>query len=105
MSRIRTFIAVDLDKNIRDRLVSLQQTLARSEPDVNWTEPANMHVTLLFLGEVGERDLVPVCRVVSDGCARLAPFRMKVEGAGCFPNPRRPRILWVGIGEGTQELC
>ena len=30
---------------------------------------------------------------------------MKVERAGCFPNPRRPRILWVGVGDGTQELC
>ena len=105
MARIRTFIAVEVDKNIRERMVTLQETLARSGTDVNWTQPENMHVTLLFLGEVDERDVVSVCRAVSACCEKLAPFTMKVERAGCFPNPRRPRILWVGVGDGTQELC
>jgi 2'-5' RNA ligase len=30
---------------------------------------------------------------------------MRVETVGCFPNPRRPRILWIGVGKGAQELC
>jgi 2'-5' RNA ligase len=30
---------------------------------------------------------------------------MSVETLGCFPHPRRPRIIWIGIGEGAQELC
>src|SRR5260370_27007504 len=105
MARIRTFIAVDVDKNIRDRMVALQQTLTRSGTEVNWTEPENMHVTLLFLGEVDDRDVVSVCRAVSACCEKVVPFTMKVERAGCFPNPRRPRILWVGVGDGTQEVC
>jgi len=49
--------------------------------------------------------VVSVCRAVSACCEKVAPFTMKVERAGCFPNPRRPRILWVGVGDGTQELC
>jgi 2'-5' RNA ligase len=34
----------------------------------------------------------------------MGPFTMGVQSAGCFPHLRRPRILWVGVGEGTQEL-
>ncbi len=105
MARIRTFIAVDLDKTIRDRTVALQEALARSGTEVKWVEPENLHVTLLFLGEVDDREVPAVCRVVGEQVQQHALFPMSVEKAGCYPNPRRPRVLWVGVGQGTQELC
>jgi 2'-5' RNA ligase len=105
MKRLRTFIAVDLGRTIRDRLVSLQERLAEIGAQVKWVEIDNLHVTLLFLGEVDERDLPAVCRSVADACMAHAPFVMNVEAVGCFPHPRRPRTLWVGVGAGTQELC
>jgi 2'-5' RNA ligase len=104
MARIRTFIAVGLDKSVRERTVSLQEALAATGTEVKWVEPENLHLTLLFLGEVDDRDLVSVCRVVAECSGRVAPFVLGVQGAGCFPNPRRPRTLWVGVGAGTQEL-
>jgi 2'-5' RNA ligase len=104
MARLRTFIAIDLGKPIRDRLVALQQTLARAGTEVKWVEPENLHVTLLFLGEVDDRAVVELCRAVTDCCAGLAGFRLEVERVGCFPNPRRPRTVWAGVGEGTQEV-
>jgi 2'-5' RNA ligase len=104
MARLRTFIAVDIGKAIRGRAVALQEALARSGTDVKWVEPDNLHVTLLFLGEVEDRDVPAVCRVVADCAGELPPFALQVATAGCFPNPRRPRILWVGVGRGTQEL-
>jgi 2'-5' RNA ligase len=105
MARIRTFIAVDLGKSIRDRLIALQESLARTDTEVKWVEPENLHVTLLFLGEVDDRAVLDVCRAVADCTRQHAPFTLSVERAGCFPNPRRPRVLWVGVGEGTQPLC
>jgi 2'-5' RNA ligase len=104
MARLRTFIAVDLGKAIRDRCVALQEVLARAGTDVKWVEPENLHVSLLFLGEVEDRDAADLCRAVAEVCAGHAPFAMHVETAGCFPNPRRPRVLWVGVGEGKAEL-
>jgi 2'-5' RNA ligase len=105
MARVRTFIAVDVGKSIRDRLVNLQETLARAGTEVKWVEPENLHVTLLFLGEVDDRHLPAVCRVVADCADQQAPFLLSVETAGCFPTPRRPRVLWAGVGEGRQPLC
>jgi 2'-5' RNA ligase len=105
MARIRTFIGVDVGKAIRDRAVSLQEKLAQSSNDVKWVEPENLHVTLLFLGEVDDRELPAVCRAVSDSLQAQPSFPLAVEGVGCFPNPRRPRVLWIGVGEGSQELC
>jgi 2'-5' RNA ligase len=104
MARTRTFIAVGLTKPIRDHIVLLQETLAGTGAEVNWVEPQNIHLTLLFLGEVDDREIPAVCRIASDGAKKQAAFSMTVEKAGCFPNPRRPRILWVGVGEGAEPL-
>ncbi|MCS6852575.1 MAG: RNA 2',3'-cyclic phosphodiesterase [Gemmataceae bacterium] len=105
MRRFRTFIAIDLPKPIRDRIIALQHTLARVGTEVKWVEPENLHVTLLFLGEVDERDVAAVCRTVTERCREESAFAMSVETAGCFPNVRRPRILWVGIGQGLEQIC
>jgi 2'-5' RNA ligase len=104
MARLRTFIAVALSEPIRDRCVALQDTLARSGADVKWVEAENLHVTLLFLGEVDERDLSALCRAVSDTCAAQDSFLASVDKVGCFPNPRRPRTIWVGLGAGEAEM-
>jgi 2'-5' RNA ligase len=104
MPRTRTFIAVELSKAIRDRLVELQECLSATAKDVKWVEPENLHVTLLFLGEVDDRELPAVCRAVQNALAAQPAFPMTVQGAGCFPNPRRPRVLWVGIGQGVQQV-
>jgi 2'-5' RNA ligase len=104
MSRLRTFIAVGIDKTIRDRAEALQQALGRSGVEVKWVEPGNLHVTLLFLGEVEDRSVPDVCRVVAECAAEHEPFEMSIEAAGAFPTIRRPRTLWVGVGAGQQEL-
>jgi 2'-5' RNA ligase len=104
MARLRTFLAVDMGKPIRDRCVALQETLQRGGAEVKWVEPDNLHVTLLFLGEVEDRDVAALCRVVAEVCGRHQPFRASVETVGSFPNRRRPRVVWVGVGAGQQEL-
>jgi 2'-5' RNA ligase len=104
MSRLRTFIAIDLGKELRGRCVTLQETLARAGADVKWVEAENIHLTLLFLGEVEDRQLPDVCRAVALVAGRHESFSLTVETVGCFPNPRRPRVVWAGVGEGAQEL-
>jgi 2'-5' RNA ligase len=104
MARLRTFLAVGLTPALRKRLAALQETLRRGGADVKWVEEENLHVTLLFLGEVDERDVMAVCRAVSGVCAGLDGFEMTLSGVGGFPNPRRPRVAWVGVGAGAAEL-
>ncbi len=105
MKPTRTFVAINPGTPIRDRLVSLQENLARTGADVKWVEHDNLHLTLLFLGEVDQRNLTAVCRAVAAATATQPAFPMTVEEAGAFPNARRPRTLWVGVGSGSQEVC
>jgi 2'-5' RNA ligase len=104
MPRLRTFIAIDLGKPIRDRLVALQESLDKSATGVKWVEPENLHVTLLFLGEVDQREIIDVCRAVDGAAGTQSAFTLTIAGTGCFPNPRRPRVLWAGVAAGAPEV-
>ena len=105
MARKRTFIGIDVGEDIRDRLVSLQEELAVIEPEVKWVEPENLHLTLLFLGEVDQRETIDICRAAQKAIQEMPAFALSVEAVGCFPNIRRPRTLWVGVGKGSDEVC
>src|SRR5262245_53633592 len=102
--RLRTFIAVAPDPFTHDRLVGLQERLAEAGVPVKWVEPDNLHLTLLFLGEVDARETPAVCAAVADVCRGVTAFPMTLAGAGAFPTPRRPRTLIVHITNGGDEL-
>ena len=102
--RLRTFIGIDPGPAIRAELVALQESLARTGVEVKWVEPENLHVTLIFLGEVALGEVPAVCDVIGECVAGHKAFRMAIGTVGCFPNPRRPRILWAGVKQGTPEV-
>jgi RNA 2',3'-cyclic 3'-phosphodiesterase len=104
MARRRTFLAIDLNPKVRAHLVSLQEELTVDAPDVAWVEPENLHVTLLFLGEVDHRECIDICRAAHKAVAKIPSFAMTVEAMGAFPNARRPRTLWVGVGDGKADV-
>jgi 2'-5' RNA ligase len=104
MARVRTFIAIGLDPILRDRCVALQQKLARADASVKWVERENLHVTLLFLGEILDRELPRVCAAVATVASDTEDFTFSLQAVGCFPNARRPRVVWVGLGQGQREL-
>ncbi len=104
MPRTRTFIAVEIDDEIRDRAITLQETLAKAGAEVKWVDPESMHITLLFLGEVDDRELHSVCRAVKSVAEDESPFVLRVSGVGAFPTPRRPKTIWAGITDGLDEL-
>ena len=104
MARVRTFVAVEVGAAIRANAVALQKTLARSGANVKWVEPANLHVTLVFLGEVDDRDLHGVCQAVKSVAATESPFALRASGVGGFPTARRPKVAWAGLTDGSADL-
>ncbi|MBP3959093.1 RNA 2',3'-cyclic phosphodiesterase [Gemmata sp. G18] len=104
MGRTRTFIGIDIGDAIRGSAVALQKELTKISAGVKWTAPESMHITLLFLGEVDDRELHPVCKAVKAVAAGEAPFSLRVSGVGAFPNPRRPKVLWGGVTDGAEPL-
>jgi 2'-5' RNA ligase len=101
---IRAFVAANLDAGLRERVARIQERLKESRADVSWVRPDNLHLTLKFLGEVGDTVLGPVADVIGSVVAGHRPFRLECAGLGAFPQPRTARVVWVGIREGAEEL-
>ena len=104
MTRIRTFIAVETSPAVRRRAVDLQDKLRASEVKASWTHPENMHLTLQFLGDVDETLVPEVCRRVESAAAPFAPFQIEFSQVGAFPALERPRTVWIGVDQGSQQL-
>lgn len=63
-----------------------------------------MHLTLAFLGEVPEPTLEAARAAVAAAADQIGPFRALLGRAGAFPNERRPRVVWVGLDAGAEEV-
>ncbi len=99
MSTIRSFIAIELPEEARLALAGLQEWLKALVPPrpVRWVAPQNIHLTLHFLGDVAVDDIQKVQQVVEDVTPAYPVFNLSLAGLGCFPNTRRPRIIWAGV--------
>jgi 2'-5' RNA ligase len=106
MKQIRTFIAIELDETINAALTDLQEQLKTKVPrdSVRWVRPEGIHLTLKFLGDVPVNRIEEIEQALTRACAGFPVFSLSVEGLGCFPNPRRPRVVWVGVQEESGTL-
>lgn len=100
----RTFIAVTIPDGVRHRALALMRELRSVAEDVKWVAAENLHWTLQFLGDIDELEIPDVCDAVAVAAAECEPFELEVRGAGAFPSPDRPRTLWLGAGQGADEM-
>ncbi len=107
MADIRSFVAVELGDDIKKRLGEIQRQLKAAAPSgsVRWVQPESIHVTLKFLGDVPQERIGAIVSALEQACAPVAPLAFAVAGAGCFPNARRPNVVWVGVEDPTGRLA
>jgi 2'-5' RNA ligase len=101
---MRCFIAVKISAEQRNRIAALIDDFRREDVRVKWVKPENLHVTLKFLGEVDERNFPDMFAALEKSLTSCKEFDFCLKGLGCFPDTRRPRVIWVGIDEGADEL-
>lgn len=100
----RTFVAIELGDQARAYLVRAIGRLGRALPPVRWVDPAGIHLTLAFLGELDEARL-PAVDVAVDIAAQAArPFTLEVAGLGTFGPPFAPHVVWAGVGGDLRRL-
>jgi 2'-5' RNA ligase len=106
MKQVRTFIAIELDETIKVALTDLQGQLKAKVPhgSVRWVRSEGIHLTLQFLGNVPANRIEEIERALSQACAGFPAFSFSVGRLGCFPDLRRPRVVWVGVQEETGTL-
>jgi len=100
---MRTFIAIELPDQIKDKLAELQALLKKSGADVKWVKPDNIHLTLKFLGEIDEEKAIKVAEIMEDTARGAQQFQINLSSCGAFPKIEFPRVIWVAIDPGDLE--
>ena len=107
MDTVRAFVAVHLPAELQEVLGAVSQELAPRVPEraVTWVQPDRMHLTLRFLGDTPTGRLDALAKMLDAVAVRRRPFHLQLDRLGAFPNERRPRVIWVGLGGDVQQAA
>ena len=101
---IRCFIAIDIPEAVKAHIAELQGALRQYGARISWARSEGIHLTLKFLGDV-RQDLIPgISKALESVTVSTEAFIVSAKGVGCFPNSRRPRVLWVGLDGGNDLI-
>ena len=101
----RLFFAVPLPSPTKAPIEALVPEISRTLPEARIAAASGWHLTLAFLGQVRPESAADVVKVGETAVAGLSPARLRLEGAGGFPNARRARVLWAGIAGDVDVLA
>ena len=101
---IRAFIAVPLPEALRREVSAIQTNLRTAASDIRWVDPANLHLTLKFLGSIEEEPLARLKEALQAAVRPISPFIFQLEGVGTFPRTSQPRVVWLGVSQGKEKL-
>jgi 2'-5' RNA ligase len=104
---MRLFAAVELSDDARAAIAAEQQRIATGlgavARSLRFVRTEHMHLTLAFIGEIAEVRAGAIVKVMSGDFAK-APFQLVFGGVGTFPHRGAPRILWLGVAQGAQDI-
>jgi 2'-5' RNA ligase len=103
----RLFTAIELDAEARDSIAAYQARLASAvggggSDALRLVRPAQMHLTLVFLGEIADARIPAVVGALTTELP-MPPFEIEFASCGVFPPHGPARVLWLGIRNGARE--
>jgi 2'-5' RNA ligase len=101
---IRSFLAFELPKEIEEIVARTSLEMRQYRLDVRWVRPANIHLTIVFMGDVDPDRLAAIEDALDPVCRGQNPLRIALKGTGVFPNSRRPNVVWIGLAGDLEEM-
>jgi len=103
--RIRSFIAIEIEEQeVLAKIIRIKNSISDLGLDIKPVEDENLHITIRFLGEVTLATLNEIKNILNNVTKITKPFTIGIKGIGAFPNALRPRVIWIGINEGFDNL-
>ncbi|QOJ78264.1 RNA 2',3'-cyclic phosphodiesterase [Infirmifilum lucidum] len=100
---LRVFVAVKVDRpEVVAKIKVFQEELERAGLKAKFVEAENLHITLQFIGEIPQEKVQSIKVKLRE--VRASPFVMELEGVGAFPSLKNPRVVWIGVKRGAEEL-
>ena len=101
---LRLFIAIDLPQTVKQLLHDLQTRLRQHTEALRWSDPQGTHLTLKFLGSARATLVPEIVVAMEQAAAHRQPFELQTSTLGVFPNPKRPRVAWLGVAGDVAAL-
>jgi 2'-5' RNA ligase len=102
----RIFVAIDISEEARRKASRYIESLRRRFPAlrVGWDKPEKLHLTLKFLGDTGDEQLLKLTKAIEKAARQISNFKLRIAGTGVFPNRRKARVLWLGVTDESESL-
>lgn len=101
---MRMFVAVVPPVAVTEDLAEFVAPRREAGPELRWTDPEHLHVTLGFLPQVGRAGLDRLVEALGDRLASAPAFAARLAGGGAFPNPYAARVLFAGVAAAEGRL-
>jgi RNA 2',3'-cyclic 3'-phosphodiesterase len=99
--KMRLFVAFDIPDTIRDLITATVRDFQSAIEGARWVKPENLHLTLKFIGYYEREKLEILESRIRDIAGKGEAFTVCFGKPGAFPSPRRARVLWIGISQGS----
>lgn len=101
MSQIRSFLAIDLDEDLKPKINDLINEFQEIDAKVKYVELENLHLTLKFFGDIDDEGLNLLIEAIENVVSKFNPFKINIKSCGAFPNKRRIRVIKLGIEDDS----
>jgi 2'-5' RNA ligase len=101
---IRSFLAIEVPKPILEKIEEVQADLRSAHAEVRWVNPEKIHLTLKFFGNIEESRIDSIFKSIEEPVRNTLPFSIRLQGMGAFPHLKNPRVIWLGLVNGSEIL-
>ena len=101
MSQIRSFLAIDLDEDLKPKINDLINEFQEIDAKVKYVELENLHLTLKFFGDIDDEGLNLLIEAIENVVSKFNPFKINIKSCGAFPNKKHIRVIKLGIEDDT----
>ena len=89
---MRCFIALPLPEKVRSFFDPLLESAKNLEPTWRWATPDSLHITLAFLGEIGNK-AIEIAKETVLSTSGFGPIEMIAKQIVTFPEKSRPHVI------------
>ena len=100
----RIFIAIRVPLSDSLESICRDARMQLSDLPIKWVEPANIHLTLAFLGNMDDSQVESVTGIMQKVVSRHEPFLLEISGVGTFGRRGDTRVIWIGTGQHPELI-
>ena len=101
---IRSFLAFELPVDIKRIIMAVSEDVRELSLNVRWVNVINIHLTIVFMGNVQEEQIKPIQDIINQVCQGYGPFSIGIKGLGLFGGRHNPRVLWIGLDGAIDRM-